>query len=530
MLDRRRGAPLSRSLLVWLCLVLGGGCQPRPDSAGPSVAESRVSGSQPVWFGPSGPSPTGSVPTAATVPAPAPETPVMPAPVAGYTDFKRSADTRVVYVSSKGSDANDGLSPERPVATVARGLAQLRDGFPDHLLFKRGDVFKSGFGIWTLSGRSAREPMVIGAYGTGERPRFEFEDTAIITHGGSGIERTDNLAFVSLHFLGAANDPHNKPRVGTPRCILWLRPARDVAFEDVRFEYCSVGLQSEVLNGIERWRFYRSLFLDVFNATGGHASGLYLSKVKAVSVEECIFDLCGWHPDVPSAQPTMFNHCIYWQKQSATDGLVRGNIIMRGSSHGVQMRSSGRVEGNVFVRNAIGGFLADDTQVGPVNGVAVNNVFSEAEDITPREKHAGTEHRGWGFELIVNGGNPKYSFVLKDNIFSTCRAANPSGCRTAPASLPRAEIANNLVWHWATSRENELTESKGPFPDPDRTVASYNASLGGKNDFAAFASEVRKQSKTNWRKQYGAEAVIAYFRSGFGLKNQTNPAKESIAK
>lgn len=523
MLAFRRDSLLATGLALGLYSLAIAGCQPQTDPVQPGGLRAR--NSSPTWFGPGGPS---ASPSSEPV-APVPEAPpTSNAPVPGYTTFQRSGDTRVVYVSTKGNDANDGLSPERPVASVARGLAQLRDGYPDHLLFKRGDVFKSGFGIWTLSGRSPTEPMLISTYGEGERPRFEFEDTAIITHGGSGVERTDNLAFVGLHFVGAANNPYDKPRVATPRCVLWLRPARDVLWEDVRFEYCSVGLQSEVLGGIERWRFYRSLFLDVFNATGGHASALYLSQVKAVRVEESIFDLCGWHPDVASAKPNMFNHCIYWQKHGPTDGLVRGNIIMRGSSHGVQMRSSGRVEGNVFVRNAISGFLADDTQVGPANGVAVNNVFSEGEDITPRHKHAGNEHRGWAFELIVNKGvNPKSSFVLKNNIFSICRSANPATCRTAPASLPNAQIADNLVWRWLGSGQNELGETQGNFPDPDRTVATYNASLGGKNDFQAFANEVRKQSKNNWRKQYGADAVIAYFRGGFGLKSPPASTQES---
>ncbi len=60
-----------------------------------------------------------------------------------------------------------------------------------------------------------------------------------------------------------------------------------------------------------------------------------------------------------------------------------------------------------------------------------------------------------------------------------------------------------------------MAESPGPYLDPDRTVATYNLSLGGTESFEAFALEVRRQSKTNWRPAYTAQAVNAYIREGF---------------
>jgi len=58
-------------------------------------------------------------------------------------------DSLVIQVSSTfGNDANDG-SIERPLRTVAAGLARLRDGRQDWpLLLRCGDVFDGGFGTW----------------------------------------------------------------------------------------------------------------------------------------------------------------------------------------------------------------------------------------------------------------------------------------------------------------------------------------------------------------------------------------------
>jgi hypothetical protein len=439
----------------------------------------------------------------------------------GFTEFTPSQDSLVIYVSSStGDDANDGLSEAAPLRSVRAGLEKLRNGFPDHLLFKRGDVWDSGFGGWQVTGRSPAEPMVIGAYGEGERPRFEFKGSGVYRHGGvDGPLNTDNLAFVSLHFNGIEHDVSKGNTGGTaPMCINWLRPAANVLFEDCRFQYCGVIVQAELPGTVVGWRFYRSQFLDSYASVDEHSSGIFLNGVTSFKIEESIFDVCGWHPQVPEAEPTIFNHCIYWQKQSPTDGVVRGNIVLRGASHGVQMRSAGKVLDNVFARNAIMGFLADDIAPGEAYGEAIGNVFLESEDTMPREGHPAEGDRlvprGWGFGLETNKlPGVTYRYVLKNNIFSHCYATGT--CSTAPAEFANSEISDNIVWDWKSQSRRELKESTGPFKDPDRTLGSYNASLGGENSFEAFAAQVRRQSKTNFRTEYTAEAIIAYFRDGF---------------
>ena len=462
--------------------------------------------------------PSGGEDPGPTLPPPA--GPDLPTTTEGFTDLQPSEDSRVIYVSnSDGDDANDGLSEDAPVRSVAAGLDKLRNGYPDWVLFKRGDVWDEGFGGWEYGGgRSPTERMVIGAYGDGERPRFEFQGTNILKHGGiNGPAESNNLAFVSLHCNGVQHDiSQGNTQGASPSCINWLRPAADVLFEDVRFQYCNVVIQAEIPGSVLRWRFFRSQFLDSYATDGEHVECMYLYDVTSFAIEESMFDLCGWHPEVPEAIPTIYNHAIYWQKDSPTDGLVRGNIIMRGASHGVQMRSSGRVIGNVFARNAIQGFLSDDTPEGEVYGEAIGNIFVESEDTLPREGHpadgSADVPRGWGWELLT-GQLDTTRFVMKDNIFSHCNATGT--CSTVQAAVGMAEITGNIVWDWKSTVSGDLKESAGPFKDPDRTLASYNASLGGDESFEAFAAEIRRQSKTNWRTQYAADAVIGYFQEGF---------------
>ena len=93
----------------------------------------------------------------------------------GFTTFTPSADTRIIYVSSStGNDANNGLSANSAVATIAEGLSLIRNGSADQLLLKAGDTFvNQSFGYLDISGRSATEPIVISSYGSGPRPIIE---------------------------------------------------------------------------------------------------------------------------------------------------------------------------------------------------------------------------------------------------------------------------------------------------------------------------------------------------------------------
>ena len=105
---------------------------------------------------------------------------------AGWTVFTPAADTRLIYVSSSGSDAagswyaptdpavgSDPFQPSgaiQPYRTIAAAYEALRDGHADWLLLRRGDVWQESLGTWKKSGQDLAFPMLIGSYGTGPRP------------------------------------------------------------------------------------------------------------------------------------------------------------------------------------------------------------------------------------------------------------------------------------------------------------------------------------------------------------------------
>jgi hypothetical protein len=69
---------------------------------------------------------------------------------------------------------------------------------------------------------------------------------------------------------------------------------------------------------------------------------------------------------------------------------------------------------------------------------------------------------------------------------------------------------------WQSQVESTAINQQVSYPDPTRTVGSYNTSLGGAATTDAFLTRARQQSKYNWSDSYTANAVNNYIRAGFG--------------
>src|SRR5690606_32346154 len=64
-------------------------------------------------------------------------------PVVGWSELTPSNDSRLIYVSSsEGDDENDGMSSDTPIHSITKASTLVRDGYPDWILLKRGDVWR----------------------------------------------------------------------------------------------------------------------------------------------------------------------------------------------------------------------------------------------------------------------------------------------------------------------------------------------------------------------------------------------------
>ena len=520
---------------------------------------------------------SGAAPVAAEVTA-APDA-TLPRDAAGWTIVAPAPDTRSVYVSSSaGDDDRDGLEPDRAVKTLAKGVALLRDGFPDRLLLCRGDTWLEPL-VLSKSGRSAEQRIVVSSYGDAALPRPTLRRTAGTR--GRVATKANNIAVIGLILAGDGTDAAVGVQAGR----------HHVLFEDIDIRRWKMGVR---INGEEADPCHHVTVRRCVIADNTHL-GMYIPYTDDLLIEENVFDHNGTRDNVR-------HHNIY-KSRGGNRHIYRGNILSRGANYGLKTRARSAdytVTDNLFVHNqnglsirldgddvrhghldwhtsdfeignnvfletgrGIGAFAIDAANVDGLNihdNHFVNaNVQPYVAAIWTFPKHdtakvqrrnvtvarnviAGFTSNGirWSESEQADGTGPGNQ--IRDNIIQLPASAEKDlYCQRGFAMTDIANkmaFANNTYYvdrppaqgwfrsggaalslaQWIElSGETGATLAKVTFRDPQRTTATYNATLGGEASFQAFIAAALKQSRSNWRPAYTAAAVNRYIRQGFEI-------------
>ena len=438
----------------------------------------------------------------------------------GWTVVTPASDSRLIHVSSStGNDANPGTA-SKPIKTLGKAKSLLRNLSADQVLLKRGDTWTGGFLDLTVSGRSASEPILIGAYGSGARPRINSGTDVGITLAQKYSNPLNNVYVIGLHFNAHTYTGSN----GSFKTagIRVLRKGGNVVIEDNFIQGYKDNIVLDPDGAFSGMKVRRNVIVDAYNTgrTGnGHAQGFYIGpNGRNTLIEENLFDHNGHKPGVAGA--TMFNHSIYVQ-EGATGTVVRRNIIARSSMRGVLSRGGAVVQDNLFVRNPVA------IQVGNASSTATGNVILEGNDIPVQELGKGVEAFNMG------------SLTVKNNVIAHDISAGKYNniAVNVMSGVAGGTIAGNVVYNWEngfqnTSRfsvfDNKVTTSrqlasgvKPGYTDPNRLIGKYNASIGGTNSLDAFFASARKLARQAYDKRYTAAPVMSYIRSGFNLGTYT---------
>lgn len=458
----------------------------------------------------------------------------------GWTILTPSADARTIYVSnSQGSDSNDGRSESAPVRTIARGLALIRHGYPDWLLLKKGDTWTDeAFGVISgvangkaRSGRSANEPMLFGAYGTGARPLIKTNPlnhaAGISAFGGGGGGGGNYLAIVGLEFYAYTRDPDSlsfnaETITNNHSGISLLNPIGWLLIEDCKFGFYGLNLGFQGASSQANVMLRRSIITDAYSVNS-HSQGIFVNGgMQGMLIEENLFDHNGWHADIEGTR-TKFNHNVYYQHEQGPV-IYRGNINARASAAGIQGRSGGIGTDNLFVANPLTGFFSG-------NGATAGQSSNWESNVVLHGIGASDIGDGWG--LHINGN--AHGSQLRSNV-----VAHYAGGGTASFGYriggdfasDNVELTDNILYKWQTNNPLYITggsagivssgnqfDATGAnsygFTDPDRTIITYDALNGGNGSIENFLAKARQQSKDNWRPEHTATAVNNYIRAGF---------------
>lgn len=425
-----------------------------------------------------------------------PNDPVDPEPTLpqqGWTAITPSSDSRIVYVSSSnGNDNNDGLSENTPKATISAGMRLLRDGFPDHLYLKRGDIWQNQNLHIAKSGRGIDEPLVIGAYGDVSEARPKLNTGS---QSGVVMDYHANINYVSVFDLECEADRHNPdnsnfdPNITDCMGVNATSQGSNWLIEGCRFSWYNSGMVIQNIHNqpIQDVKIRRCVIDNCYNRSG-FEQGMYYYDVDGLLIEECLIDRVAKIPGV--SEGSIFDHAVYFQNGSDQAGRAgdnttfRNNIVAR--SDGIQMREGGRCLNNLFVRTWIAIQLGGGNDATP-GGVVVkcdDNVILDGDDIND------SNPRGWGIKALnINGSgsssvsnNIVANNTLGDFPFPYQFDANSNFDNGHRSQIRNLTISGNKSYGWGGTQmffegarfENVLVENNMLESNQEWAVISHN--------------------------------------------------------
>lgn len=446
--------------------------------------------------------------------------------------FIPSADTRLIYISQDGDDAtgeavealdvSDPYNPEiaiTPFKTIKVAMEAVRDGYPDWILLKRGDVWTNeSIGSLTKSGRGASEPLLITYYGAeGERPLIKTGDqTGLNTNG----RVTSNIAIIGIDLYAHTRDPNSPNYVSSNETVTGLRfvgGGKNILIEDcvIRFFNDNIVVQSYDGNVYENFTMRRNMVLDSYSNLEKHSQGIYISGVDGILIEENLFDHNGWNTSIEEAEATKFNHNMYIQWDNVGNNIeVRNNISSRASSTGILGRPGGLYEDNLFVENSISlqfGYH-DHPLVTGAKATARNNVLLGGKLMDPENIYEFDSKAVWGVEIDPDVGTGGI-ISIERNIIAHAKHFDQSNMGIAQRD--GVNYAGNIIYKW-----HDPENMNDPnWSNPELSVGTYMESLGLSPTFEAFIEQCRSRKLNEWDSKFTAPVVNGYIRAGFNFKN-----------
>lgn len=431
------------------------------------------------------------------------------AEILGIPEGKVTGETLVDHADF-GTEAN----PLSPGIGMELWAALTHDGNPPSshwLLFEKGyeyddlgKVLKRG-----TEGESELHPIRITSWGEGELPVL---NTRIA--GNQDVERNiviDSVVSEGVNFLGVEN----------------------LLISNVTLHEHESNIQRGVGVTIRD-----SQIIDVHNDTpkgdsdtwkphADRSSGVFVSKTSGLLIEDNLVDQNGWEPgydpglDADSPHPpSQYSHNLYLQ-WSNDDVTVRDNLIFRGASFGVQVRSGGLIEDNVFAENNAGfnnlggrNSKNGNEPVGNFSHVTDNIVTSPGYKEVDKAQGA----LSWGIDehgvMTARSGNIVAHLANPDDPLE--QAEREIGQKAFKASHGGPD--DTIVWNWIGPKDIEGKNDRNiPDVDPVRlnetTIQNFASEYLGVAD--ASIEDLIMALRADGHSGV-ADEIVEYFQVGFG--------------
>ena len=283
----------------------------------------------------------------------------------GYSASTPATTSMLIYVSKEvgANDSNPGSSSS-PVLTLAHGLSLLRNGSPDWLLLRKGDIWPNDYMKLNISGPNSNEPVVITSYttagvdnahprgtGTGARPLLDLTVGSTPSCGSTGrpggsIYISDNICVIGIEVNG-----HQQ---AGQVCFSWdsytmnflliedckATNAGDNGFAIRPLDTFGTNAANTPYPKLNNFVFRRNV------ATGFQSSGLEVGGCPGAIIEENIFNGAG------SGVTNAFIHCIYVDSRQPNGTSVGTNPLSGGVPNAGILTNCNPIGGNILMNEA----------------------------------------------------------------------------------------------------------------------------------------------------------------------------------
>jgi len=473
----------------------------------------------------------------------------------GWSILIPTEESRLIYVSnSEGDDSSAGyytiaeiMEPTNPTGitafkTVEAAMKQVREGYPDWILLKKGDEWDLATPIYAVSGQSQQAPFVITAYGeSGKRPLIKLQKTGILLRDSKSF-----VAVIGLELYAETRDPNANNFSGWNNVakafgFLSLTNSVDdvdsILLEDNVFNYCSNNIQLNGQRESNNIIIRRNQILNAYS-TVSHSQGVFASQVSML-VEENLFDHNGWYSkEDGKGKATIFNHNLYLT--DVKNSFFINNIISRASSLGIKFKARLRngyneekihdiwIENNLLIGGEVGLSIGGNKDYGDgyrfKNITVLDNVFLNIgfEQPTNRTLAWSIDANDW------NGGAIAKNYILYNDVpeVRNVRAIMVTG------QSKNIDIYSNVFFElnqgnkpFISMLNNEVKESIRVFNNlsglegyqPSRKdISTYMEERGEIGELEVFINAAKQQSKSSWNPDYTADKVNDYLKVQFG--------------
>lgn len=392
-----------------------------------------------------------------------------------------------------------------------------------HSYDELGVILKRG-----TQGESELHPVVIAAYGEGDKPI---------------IEKTQ-----------VYNTPDNHNIV-----------IKGIAFHDgVQFHQGSnylvedVSIRNDGLTAkqIDGFTLRNSDIIDVVRSESvvdgswsphiNRISGMFANDVDGLLIENNYLDRVGWaddfRPDLSllgGQPPSIYSQGLYLSYGNS-DLTLRDNILMRAASFGAQVRSGGVIEDNIFLDNNAGvNFLGGNDKGAYGDGnytLLIGNIITSGAHRSVTEGPKGA--------LTMGADNSGRMTTMIGNIIAhLADPANPAELATKPVSHKamsekfEAFFDDTIIFNWAGAKSaaagTRVDQSVNGLDKNvlnETTIQKFTAQLLGKEKatIADLANFLRGQAEGDLDGHVDADIINAFFRTGFGLDTTIRDETEAV--